>query len=112
MNCMDEVFGRRNVRDAVLRPARENPSWGYPRISGEPAGVGIQVSPSPVRDLLKRAGVDPAPRRGGSSWGEFLKAPAEGLWACDLCHVDTVFLERLHVLFLIEHATGPCRSGA
>jgi putative transposase len=58
-----------------------------------------------VRDILKRAGLDPTPRRGGSSWGEFLKAQAEGLWACDLFHVDTVFLKRLYVLFFIEHAT-------
>jgi putative transposase len=63
------------------------------------------VSPSTVRDILKRAGLGPAPRRGGSSWGEFLKAQAEGLWACDLFHVDTLFLKRLYVLFFIEHAT-------
>jgi putative transposase len=96
---------RTDVRDAVLRLARENPLWGYQRISGELAGAGIQVSPSTVRDILKRAGLDPAPRREGPSWGQFLKAQAEGIWACDLFHVDTVFLKRLYVLFFIEHAT-------
>ncbi|WP_218041323.1 integrase core domain-containing protein [Acrocarpospora macrocephala] len=89
----------------MLRLARENPSWGYQRISGELAGIGLRVPPSTVRDILKRAGLGPAPRRTGPSWSRFLKAQAEGIWACDLFHVDTVFLKRLYVLFFIEHAT-------
>jgi putative transposase len=96
---------RKDIRDAVLRLARENPGWGYQRISGELAGAGIRVPPSTVRDILKRAGLDPAPRRTGPSWSQFLKAQAEGILACDLFHVDTVFLKRLYVLFFIEHAT-------
>ncbi|MEU4508725.1 integrase core domain-containing protein [Nonomuraea wenchangensis] len=60
---------------------------------------------STVRDILKRAGLGPAPRRTGPSWSRFLKAQAEGIWACDLFHIDTVFLKRLYVLFFIEHAT-------
>ncbi|MFF3669936.1 integrase core domain-containing protein [Microtetraspora malaysiensis] len=94
-----------DVRAAVLRLARENPTWGYQRISGELAGVGLRVPPSTVRDILKRAGLGPAPRRTGPSWSQFLTAQAEGIWACDLFHVDTVFLKRLYVLFFIEHAT-------
>jgi putative transposase len=58
-----------------------------------------------VRDILKGAGLDPAPRRSGPSWGQFLKAQAEGIFACDLFHVDTVFGKRIYVLFFIEHAT-------
>jgi transposase InsO family protein len=96
---------RKDIRDAVLRLARENLGWGYQRISGELAGAGIRVPPSTVRDILKRAGLDPAPRRTGPSWSQFLKAQAEGILACDLFHVDTVFLKRLYVLFFIEHAT-------
>ena len=88
-----------------MRLARENPTWGYQRISGELVGVGLRVPPSTVRDILKRAGLGPAPRRTGASWGQFLKAQAEGIWACDLFHVDTVFPKRLYVLFFIEHAT-------
>lgn len=96
---------RRDIQEAVLRLARENPTWGYQRISGELAGVGIRVPPSTVRDILKGAGLDPAPRRSGPSWGQFLKAQAEGILACELFHVDTVFGKRIYVLFFIEHAT-------
>jgi putative transposase len=96
---------RKDIRDAVLRLARENPTWGYQRISGELAGAGIHVPPSTVRDILKRAALDPAPRRSGPSWSEFLKVQAEGIIACDLFHVDTAFLKRIYVLFFIEHST-------
>ena len=90
---------------ALSRLARENPTWGYQRISGELAGVGIRVPSSTVRDILKGAGLDPAPRRAGPSWGQFLKAQAEGIFACDLFHVDTVFGKRIYVLFFVEYAT-------
>ncbi|WP_222721447.1 integrase core domain-containing protein [Actinomadura sp. HBU206391] len=96
---------RRDIWVAVLRLARENPTWGYQRISGELAGVGIRVPPSTVRDILKGAGLDPAPRRSGPSWAQFLKAQAEGTLACDLFHVDAVFGKRIDVLFFVEHAT-------
>jgi putative transposase len=96
---------RKDIRDAVLRLARENPTWGYQRISGELAGAGIRVPPSTVRDILKQARLDPAPRRSGPSWSQFLKAQAEGILACDLFHVDTVFLKRIYVPFFIEHAS-------
>ncbi|MGP4101215.1 integrase core domain-containing protein [Nonomuraea sp. KM90] len=96
---------RADIREAMLRLARENPTWGYQRISGELAGIGLRVPPSTVRDILKRAGLSPAPRRTGPSWSQFLKAQAEGIWACDLFHIDTVYLKRLYVLFFIERAT-------
>jgi transposase InsO family protein len=96
---------RADIREVVLRLARENPTWGYARISGELAGVGVRVPPSTVRDILKRAGLGPAPRRNGPTWAQFLKTQAEGIWACDLFHVDTVLYKRIYVLFFIEHAT-------
>jgi putative transposase len=55
--------------------------------------------------LLKRAGLDPAPRRAQLAWRQFLSAQAEGRLACDLFQVDTVLLRRLYVLFVIELAT-------
>ncbi|WP_433191554.1 hypothetical protein [Actinoallomurus sp. CA-150999] len=72
---------------------------------GSCAVAGIRAPPSTVRDILNRADLDPAPRRARPSWGQFLKAQAEGILACDLFHVDTVFLKRVYVPFFIEHAT-------
>jgi transposase len=73
------------IRALVLRMAAENPGWGYRRIAGELARLGRRIAPSTVWAILKRAGIDPAPRRSGPSWGEFLRTQAEGILACD-CH--------------------------
>jgi hypothetical protein len=70
----------RKVRSAVLRLARENESWGYRRIHGELAGMGIAVAPSTVWQILKNAGISPAPRRDGPGWAEFLRSQAQGSW--------------------------------
>ena len=71
---------RRNVRSVVLRLARENESWGYRRVHGELAALGITVAPSTVWQILKDAGIDPAPRRDGPGWAEFLRSQAGGSW--------------------------------
>jgi putative transposase len=89
----------------VLRLAAENPTWGYRRIHGELAGLGYSIAPSTVWLILKRAGVDPAPRRSGLSWRQFLAAQAHGILATDFFCVDTVLLQRLQVMFVVEHAT-------
>jgi transposase len=74
---------RRKIRSVVLRLARENESWGYRRIHGELAGLGIAVAPSTVWQILKSAGIDPAPRRDGPGWAEFLRSQAQGILALD-----------------------------
>jgi len=71
---------RRNVRSVVLRLARENESWGYRRIHGELAGLGIMIAPPAVWEILKSAGIGPAPRRDGPGWAEFLRSQAQGSW--------------------------------
>jgi putative transposase len=93
------------VRALVLRLAAENSGWGYQRIVGELLGLGYHVSPSTVRNILIKAGLDPAPRRGGPTWTQFLTAQAHGILALDYLHIDTVLLTRIYVLFGIEHAT-------
>jgi putative transposase len=93
------------VRALILEMARENPGWGYRRIHGELAGLGYKLAPSTVWQVLKDAGVDPAPRRSGQTWRAFLETQAKTILAVDFFHVDTVFLRRLYVLFFIEHGT-------
>jgi putative transposase len=92
----------RRVRELVLRLARENPRWGYPRIAGELLKLGMHVSPSTVRRLLLAAGLTPAPRRSGPSWREFLRHQAASVLACDFFTVETITLRRYYVLFFIE----------
>ena len=90
------------LMELILRLARENPRWGYLRIRGECAKLGIKVSGTSVRNILRRNGLGPAPRRGGPSWAEFLRSQAAGVLACDFFTVETVALTRMYVLFFIE----------
>jgi putative transposase len=89
----------------VLRLASENPTWGYRRIQGELAGLDYQSAPSTVWLILKRAGIDPAPRRSGPTWRQFLTTQAHGILATDFFCVDTLLRHRLYVLFVVEHTT-------
>ena len=90
------------VRELVLRFARENPRWGYPRITGELLKLGLRVSPSTVRRILLTARSGPAPRRSGPSWQQFLRQQAASMLACDFFTVETISLRRFYVLFFIE----------
>jgi hypothetical protein len=87
----------------VLRMARENPRWGYRRIHGELIGLGHTMAASTVWRILNDAGLDPAPRRSGPTWRQFLSAQAHAILAVDFAHVDTVFLRRLYLPLVIEH---------
>lgn len=56
-------------------------------------------------DPARCAGIEPAPRRAGPTWREFLAAQAHAIIACDFLVVETVLLKRLYVLVFIEHGT-------
>jgi hypothetical protein len=87
----------------VLRLARENPRWGYLRIVEEARKLGVKVSATSVRRILRHHGLGPAPRRGGGpTWVQFLRVQASGTLAIDFFTVETVGLARLYVLFVIE----------
>ncbi len=90
------------IKALVVRLARENPRWGYRRIVGELASLGVSVSATSVRKILADAGLGPAGRRGGPTWNAFIRAQAKSMIACDFFTVDTVSLRRLYVLFFIE----------
>jgi transposase InsO family protein len=95
----------------VVRLARENPLWGHRRIHGELMKLGIAVATSTVWEILRAAGIDPAPRRSGPTWRQFLHAQAAGILAVDFLHVDTVLLKRIYVLVFIEHGTRRMHLG-
>jgi len=90
------------IRQLVLRFARENPRWGYPRIAGELLKLGLRVSPSTVRRIMLGNGLGPAPRRSGPSWRQFLRQQAASMLACDFFTIETLSLRRFYVLFFIE----------
>ena len=72
------------MRALVLEMARDNPAWGYRRIHGELTGLDYKVPPSTVWQILKDAGIDPAPRRPGHSWRALLASQAKTILAAGL----------------------------
>jgi hypothetical protein len=94
-----------DVRDLILQMGRENPRGGCIRIRGELAKLGIRVSATKIRTLLRAGGLGPAPRRDGPSWSEFLRSQADAILALDFFTVETVVLRTLYVLFAIHIAT-------
>jgi transposase len=93
------------IRKLVIRMATENPTWGHRRVQGELIKLGHRIAASTVWQILHDAGIDPAPRRTGPTWKQFLTAQARGILAADFVHVDTVLLRRIYALIIIQHGT-------
>ena len=79
------------------------------RIHGELAGLGVKVAASTVWEILKNAGIGPAPRRIGPGWSLFLRSQAEAILACDFFTADLLDGTQAYVLAVIEHATRRIR---
>jgi putative transposase len=99
----------RSIRVLVLRLARENPSWGYRRIHGELCTLGITVAASTVWEILRAAGISPAPQRAATTWADFLRTQADALLAADFIETVTLTGTRLYILAVIEHASRRIR---
>jgi transposase len=98
-----------SVRALVLRLARENPTWRYRRIHGELLVLAVTVAPSTVWQILRQAGIDPAPERSTTTWATFLRSQAEALLAADFIETVTLTGTRRYILAVIEHASRRVR---
>jgi putative transposase len=99
----------RSIRTLALRLARENGNWGYRRVHGELLTLGIKVAPSTVWEILREAGIDPAPDRAATTWTAFLRSQAHALLAADFTETVTLAGTRMYVLAVIEHASRRIR---
>ncbi len=93
------------IQKLVIRMATDNPTWGHRRVQGELVKLGHPIAASTVWQILHAAGIDPAPRRTGPTWKQFLTARARGILAVDFVHVDTLLLRRIYALIVIDHGT-------
>jgi putative transposase len=99
----------RSIRVLVLRLVRENPSWGYRRVHGELLVLGVKVAASTVWEIIKEAGIDPAPERAAGTWAGFLRSQADALLACDFFETVTLSGAQIYVFAVIEHANRRIR---
>lgn len=97
------------VRRLAMRMARENPTWGYRRIHGELVELGHTIGAATVWQILKDAGIDPAPTRTSVTWNQLLRSQAAV--ACDFVTIDTALLQRFYLLFFIDVTTREVTFG-
>jgi putative transposase len=94
------------VEALVIRMARENPGWGYDRIVGALANLGHRLSDQTVKNILRRNGIAPSPKRSQvTSWKDFLKTHMNVLDGCDFFTVEVLSWRGLvtyYVLFFLH----------
>lgn len=100
----------RSIRLSVLRLERDNPGWGYRRIHGELHVLGIKVAASTVWEILREAGIDPAPEGASRTSADFPRSQADALLACDFLETVTLSGARLYVFAVIEHVSRRIRT--
>jgi putative transposase len=88
----------------------ENPQWGYRRVHGELLVLGVKAAASTVWEILRDAGIDPAPERSATTWAAFLRSQADALLACDFFETVTLTGARIYIFAVIEHATRRIRG--
>jgi transposase len=93
------------IKQLIIRMATENPSWGHRRVQGELVRLGHRIAASTVWQILHGAGLEPAPRRSGPSWRQFLTTQVKAILTVDFVHVDTVVLRRIYALIAVEHSS-------
>jgi hypothetical protein len=112
-SCMPRRRGRprtvRSIRALVLRLAREDPAWGYRRVHGELAALGVKVAAATVGEIFQDHGIDPAPERAHTAWAGFLRGPAEALLAGEFIEARALTGARLYVFAGIEQVTRRVR---
>jgi hypothetical protein len=93
----------------LVTMARENPSWGYTRLHGALRNLGLELGRSTIARILRRHGIEPAPRRGRTtSWRTFLAAHWDAIAAADFFSVEVVTtrgLVRYFILFVMRLKT-------
>lgn len=99
----------RSIRILILRLVRENPSWGYRRVHGELATLGITVAASTVWEIFKTEGIDPAPARSLTTWADFLRSQTTAILSFDFIETVTLTGGRQYILAAIEHFTRRVR---
>jgi transposase len=92
--------------EQILTFARENPTWGYRRITGALAALEISLSHQTVKNILEDHGIDPAPsRKSKTSWTDFIRSHTDCLLATDFLTTEvwtTFGLVTYYVLFFIH----------
>jgi putative transposase len=100
---------REDIATLIVQIAKENAGWGYTRIVDALKNLGITISRTTVKHILKEHGIEPAPKRGkGMSWATFIKVHFGEIVATDFFTVEILRpfgLVRYYVLFVIDIET-------